>query len=209
MYNMNFLEDLFSGVLGVIILLVIAVIVYRKAGKGGLASLALTKFSFNPEAVDFLIIEGRKTGLWQWILVQLKLGNRFRIQVNKEQISYSEDSARGNTLVLTPLAKIASTSGGYGKPIGLLIAAAILLLAGIVLLFSQTLWGVLSILLAGILTVYYVYKKDLFIGIQPVSGNLFGFSFKKSFIENINVDIEIVRKSIAYLNEKVIEANKQ
>jgi hypothetical protein len=188
---------------------VVAYFIYNRTGKASLVSLALSKYSFNPDAEEFLVIEGRKTGLWQWILVQLKLGNRYQITVNKDQISYSEDSAKGNTLLLTPLAKIASTAGGYQKPIGLLIAAAILLIVSIVILFVEPVYGIISILLAALLVVYYIYKKMFFINIQPVSGAVFGFSFKRSFIENVAVDIELIDKSIACLNEKVIDTNKR
>jgi hypothetical protein len=197
---------MFSPILVIIVVLVIIIGVVNS--KRHLITLALSKYEFNPDADDFLVLEGRKTGLWQWILVQFQLGNRYQILVNKDQISYSEDSAKGNFLILTPLAKIASTGCGYSKPIGLLIAAVIFVILGIILLFNEPSLGIISILLAGILVFLYTYKKTFFVNIQPISGAVFGFAFKRSFIENVAVDIDLIRESIEFLNEKVLETNR-
>jgi hypothetical protein len=191
---------------GIVVLLIIIGAV--RSRKRNLVTLALSKYAFNPDAADFLVIEGRKTGLRQWILVLLKLGNRYQILVNKDQISYSEDSAKGNFLILTPLAKIASTGCGYSKPIGLLIAAVIFAILGIVLLFSVAQAGIVSILVAAVLVFLYAYKKKFFVNIQPISGAVFGFTFKRSFIENVAIDIELIKKSVEFLNEKVLAASK-
>ena len=187
----------------VVVILIINAFVNRNK-----VTLSLSKFAFNPDVADFLIIEGRKTGLWQWILAQLKLGNRYQILVNKDKICYSEDSAKGNTLVLTPLQKIASTGGGYTKPILMLIMAGIFAVTGIVMLFSQTTVGVILILVAILLVIWYNFRKKFFVNIQPVSGAVFGFEFKRSIIENVEVDIDLIKESISFLNEKVIEVNK-
>ena len=199
----NFLTYLCCGVGIIVIILLING--FRKRGK---VTLSLSKFEFKPEFADFLIIEGRKTGLWQWILTQLKLGNRYQILVNKERICYSADSAKGNTLVLTPLQKVASTGGGYTKPISMLIIAAILAGVGIILALSSATAGIISILVAVLLIVWYNFKKTFFISIQPVSGAVFGFEFKRSIIENVAVDIDLIKESISFLNEKVVEVNK-
>lgn len=203
-YGFYGITSYFTYAIGIIVVLLI-INAFRKRNK---VTLSLSKFSFNPEMADFLIIEGRKTGLWQWILTQLKLGNRYQILVNKEKICYSEDSAKGNSLVLTPLQKVASTGGGYAKPIEMLILAAVLAIFGIVALFSVPVAGIISILMAALLAVWYNFKKTFFVNIQPVSGAVFGFEFKRSIIENVAVDIDLIKESITFLNEKVIEVNK-
>ncbi|GHT07863.1 hypothetical protein AGMMS49525_17060 [Bacteroidia bacterium] len=47
-----------------------------------------------------------------------------------------------------------------------------------------------------------------FINVQPVSGAVFGFTFKRSIIENVEVDTELIKRGIAFLNENVIAASK-
>ncbi|GHT08968.1 hypothetical protein FACS189426_05940 [Bacteroidia bacterium] len=209
-YGTSYSQSSFFGeyawVLGAVVVIFIILAIRNRTRN--LVALSLSKFVFNPEAEDFLIIEGRKTGFWQWVLVQLKLGNRYQILVNKDQISYSEDSARGNSLLLTPLSKIASTGGGYSKPLGLLITAALLVVFGLWLLFSTATMGIISILVAALLVVLYHFRKSFFINVQPVSGAVFGFTFKRSIIENVEIDTELIKRGIAFLNEKVIEASK-
>jgi hypothetical protein len=200
----------FGWVLGVVAAIFIILAIRNRSRN--LVALSLSKFVFNPETENFLIIEGRKTGFWQWVLVQLKLGNRYQILVNKDQITYSEDSAKGSILLLTPLSKIASTGGGYSKPIGLLITAALLVVFGIIGLFNgdgeTVALGVIGILVAALLVVLYHFRKSFFINVQPVSGAVFGLTFKRSIIENVEVDTELIKRGIAFLNEKVIAASK-
>ena len=100
------------------------------------------------------------------------------------------------------------TGGGYAKPIGMLIIAAILAVVGIVMLFNEATVGIISILVAALLVVWYNFKKTFFVNIQPVSGSVFGFEFKRSIIENVAVDIDLIKESITFLNEKIIEVNK-
>jgi hypothetical protein len=205
---MDYFFEEYGWLLGVVVAIFIILAIRNRSRN--LVALSLSKFVFNPEAEDFLIIEGRKTGFWQWVLVQLKLGNRYQILVNKGQISYSEDSAKGSILLLTPLSKVASTGGGYSKPLGLLITAALLAVFGIIGLFDgdTVAVGVIGILVAALLVVLYHFRKSFFINVQPVSGAVFGFTFKRSIIENVEVDTELIKRGIAFLNEKVIAASK-
>ena len=196
------------GYLSMVAVFIVVLLIVNGFRNRNQVTLSLSKFAFNPEAADFLIIEGRKTGLWQWILAQLKLGNRYQILVNKDKICYSADSAQGNSLILTPLQKIASTGGGYAKPILMLIMAAVLGIAGIFTLFSEPTMGIVLILVAALLVVWFNFRKTFFVNIQPVSGAVFGFEFKRSIIENVAVDIDLIKESITFLNEKIIDANK-
>ncbi len=209
---MDFLDFLIddNAILGIVLLVAIAVVIFKRFGKASLVSLSLSKYCFNPDSSDEpLLLEGRKSGLWQWILAKLRLGNKFQIAVKADHINYSADSARGNTLALTPMAKIASTACGYRKPIGFLITACILLLFGLFQLFNGEFGFFLTMLLFAVLmVVYYIYKKTFFIEIHTTAGVIFGFSFKRSFIENVDVNIELIQKSIAHLNEKIVAKNR-
>ncbi|MCC8154979.1 MAG: hypothetical protein LIP01_12740, partial [Tannerellaceae bacterium] len=121
-----------------ILLFMIGYTIFSGIRNRGVVHLALNNFVIDPEANDLIIIEGRKTGLWQWILVRLKLGNIYKIKVHKEYVSYSENSARGEILTLVPIKRISSTTCGYQKPLGLLILAVVFILLGIVSILAAS-----------------------------------------------------------------------
>lgn len=178
--------------------------------------LALSRFTIDPEAENQIVVEGRKTGLWQWILAKLKLGNMYRIHVKAGYISYSTDSASGEHLTLTPVQKIASTSCGSRKPVILLIIAGFVLLIGLFMSISASAIPGLgaqgrdmfayALLTAAVLVVCYYFNKNFYISIQTVGGGKFGFSFKRSYIENVPVNIEKVKEAITRINELVLAA---
>jgi hypothetical protein len=187
---------------GILFLGIILYFIIKKGNRKKSVHLALSKFSIDPTSELKIVLEGRKTGLIQWVLVQLKLGNMYKLHIRKEYISYSADSASGESLILTPVQKIASTSCGYHKPIGLLIIAAILVLSGLIFPIVM-LW---CFLIAVILVVLYIFGKSFFISIQTVGGDMFGFSFKRSFIENVSIDVEKIKEAIKQINALVLDA---
>ncbi|GHV47811.1 hypothetical protein FACS1894181_02060 [Bacteroidia bacterium] len=182
------------------------------AGKN-VVHLALSRFTIDPEAENQIVLEGRKTGLWQWILAKLKLGNMYRMHVKGSYISHLEDSASGEHLKLTPVQKISSTACGYNKPVGLLILAVIVLLIGLLLSVGakDMIEGagqlfLLALLVAFVLVVCYFYNKSFYLTIWTTGGDKLGYSFKKSYIENVPVNIEKVKEAITRINELVLAA---
>jgi len=76
-----FLEFLGTGELVAIPLLVIVIMAVIASVKGrnkNVVYLALSQFAINPEAESQVVIEGRKTGFIEWLLVQFKLGNMYK-----------------------------------------------------------------------------------------------------------------------------------
>ena len=198
----------FSSALSVIISVLIIFWIVGFIKNRGIVHLSLSKFAIDPADEDLIVIEGRKTGLIQWLLVQLKLGNIYKIQVKRNFISYSEDSAFGKKLSLTPMQKISSTTCGYQKPIGYLIFAVLLVIMCIVFLFQNSAGiGVLCLLLAAVFMIAYVYLKSFFITIESMGSSRLGFSFRKALVENISIDIEKIEEAIQRINDLVI-ANK-
>ena len=183
--------------------------IFNSIKNRGIVHLSLSKFTIDPENEDMIIIEGRKTGLMQWLLVKLKLGNIYKIQVKKDFITYSEDSAFGKILSLVPMHKVSSTTCGYKKPIIFLILAALSVIMSIVSLLSNApaMTFLLCLIFAAGFVAAYIYLKSFFIKIEAMGSSRFGFTFRKALIENISIDIEKIEEAIKLINNVVI-ANK-
>ncbi|MDR0538332.1 MAG: hypothetical protein LBH04_09905 [Tannerellaceae bacterium] len=204
MFN-NSPSDSSAAIYGIIIL-AIAIYVIKSLFNRNTVHLALSKLQIMPDGDDRIIIEGRKTGLIQWILAKLKLGNYYRLLVKKDSIYYSANSASGEHLTLTPVQKISSTSCGANNPIGWIFLSILLGFIGIIMLTSNPAQGVFLLLLGTISLALYRFNKSFFITIQTSGGYNFGFSFKRSFIENLPVDSASVREVITRINELVLAA---
>ncbi|MCC8188442.1 MAG: hypothetical protein LIP08_13335 [Bacteroides sp.] len=199
--------DNFSGFLYLIIGIIVVAGIFQSVRNHKVVSLSLSKFVVDPNSEDQIIIEGRKTGLWQWILVQLKLGNIYKIHVRQTFISYSEDSVRGNMLILTPVHKISSTTCGFRKPIGLLITGILLVVCSVMLLLmGEFAYFFLGLVFAALCVALYIYRKYFLITIETVGSQRFGFSFKRSVIENVPIEIEKIEQAIMHINNLVIES---
>ncbi|MDL2243745.1 hypothetical protein LJB84_02785 [Bacteroidales bacterium OttesenSCG-928-J19] len=190
---------------GIIIALAVIGIIFNAIKSKGMVNLALRKFEINrdPDAEDIIVLEGRKTGLMSWILVKLKLGNIFSIRVKKEHISYMAESLAGKDHILIPNAKASSTACGYEKPIIWFFLGALLLLGGIIGLFSNIWMGILLIILGLLCFFLYSYMKNFYIRIETFGSMRIGFSFKKSFIENKPIEIEEIEEAVALINELI------
>lgn len=207
MFN-DFGSAMGMGMLGVMEFVIIAAIVFAviaklRSGKKGMVHMALRKLEVNtdPSAEDVIFIEGRKTGLWAWLLVQLKLGNTYQLQVRKDDIRYLAESMSGKSLSLVPLQRVASTSCGYEKPVWWLILGIIFAVSSLSPLVFVTLP------VAALCFIAYVYQQNFFIHIETVGSASFGFSFKRSFIENTPIDIERIEAAIGMIND-MVKANK-
>jgi len=171
----------------------------------GITHLALSRFSIDPTNEDIIIIEGRKTGLVQWLLVKLNLGNTYKIHIKKDFISYSADSAAGKSLILIPIHKVSSTSCGFRKPIELLVLGGLLLIFAIVMLFINITSFFILLIIGGVFLALYIYMKNFFVMIESVGSMRIGFSFKRSFIENIPIEIDKIEEAIQSINSLVID----
>jgi len=205
-YGTMFGAYLYYLIGAIIIIVIIRAVINRNKD---VVTLALTQFKIDSEADDQVVIEGRKTGFIQWLLVQLKLGNLYKIHVKKNYISYSAESLNGEELVLTPVQKVASTSCGFKRPIFWLILAAIFILLGLISLGGSTkamflLYIVIALIFVGL---YYLGKK-FFISIQTVGGHSFELAFKKGLLENIPINLSYAKQAIEHINKLVLEANQ-
>ena len=180
-------------------IIIIAVFASVRSRNKNVVFLALSQFRINPGAESQVVIEGRKTGLMEWLLVQLKLGNMYKIHVMRQYIAFVSESAKGEDLILTPIQKVASTACGFKRPIGWLIWA------GIMFLFAFFTMG-LSIILGLLFILIYYFKKSFYISIQTVGGHSFVLEFKRGLFENIPVNLPYVKQAIEHINRLVLEA---
>jgi len=194
-----------TEIIGALVSLIVIVFVVNAFRTRGMVHLALRKFEVNkdPDAENIILIEGRKTGLMSWILVKLKLGNIFRIVVKREHISYIGESLAGKEHLLVPNSKASSSACGYEKPIVMFFLGALLVIGGIIYIFSQVLMGILLILIGLIFFFLYSYMKNFFIRIETFGSSRIGFSFKKSFIENKPINIEQIEEAIEIINDLI------
>ena len=206
--------DMFESTMLFFIFLVVMIMIWiiRSIKNRGVVHLSLSKFTIDAENENLIILEGRKTGLMQWLFVQLKLGNTYKIHVKKDFISYSEDSASGKTLSLVPMHKVSNTTCGYKKPIIFLILAAVAIILCVRSLYidyssehsdSDSFFN-LYLIFAGSFIVAYIYLKSFFINIEATGSSRFGFSFRKALIENISIDVEKIEEAIKLINNLMI-----
>ena len=97
------------------------------------APWVLKKFQidYTGESGAYLYIEARQPGLMAFILNLMGLDPNASVKVTRGAISMRQSSMRGMDQVSTALTSVGAFIGGYSKPIGYLVAAAIFVIAGI------------------------------------------------------------------------------
>ncbi|MDR1406548.1 MAG: hypothetical protein LBJ23_00705 [Tannerella sp.] len=198
-------------VISIIIFVVIVSVIVKAVRRKQVIHLALTKFVIDPETENQVILEGRESGFWNWLLSLVNLSSKYTIHVRKEYISYANDSWAGNGLLLTPVHKISTTACGYRQSVGLLIAAIICVVLGLIYgaVGAGAGFFIIMLLIAAILFVLFYFSKSFEINIHTVGGAAIGLSFKRSYIENVPVDFEMVKETILRINELVLDSNRR
>lgn len=168
---------------------------------------------------NFVFITGRQSGLISWLLSLMRVDPTTTIVVGSERISFESASLAGTESRLIPLEGICSSYYGYHKP---WIAAAWIIALAIFLAFFfgaaaaeggshgfafvtfivTTMIGVVSAL------VYYFLNRTLTLGFVEHSGLINGIRFKRSVIENIEIN-ELEAKAVCVLVQRLIEAKSK
>jgi hypothetical protein len=167
-------------------------------------TLVLKKFQVDKSiaAARNIEIHGRTPGLMSWILTLLRVDNETSLVVNKSGVDYKTSSFFGERTVCVPIAKISSTSCGFRKPMQYLILAAIFFLSGSYVLLNDYSLGIFSVnaIIGGLFLLSYFLKKSIFISIQSSGAINVGMKFKRSIIENVDVNVQKAREAIHILN---------
>jgi len=180
-----------------------------------MSALVIKEWKTDTKPIDdknnFISITGRPSGLIAWILSLMGVDPTTRILVGVDRVEFTANSLAGTESRMLPLQGICSTYYGYHKPwkqalsyfsIGFFIAyflmAAQLFTPALLVIFAGAVIGL----------VYYFLNRELTLGFVENSGVISGIRFKRSVIENIDVNEEQA-KSACVIIQKLIEAKEK
>lgn len=194
----------------VAVLAVLALIFLARGRRGidqGGPTLVLRKFEIDetPSANVLVDIAGRASGIMGWLMTVVGLNPETRLKVTNQEVSFTSSSLFGQVHQAVPLIRVSSTHCGYSKPVGYLIAGAVVLVGGILLGGRAILAGFVA---AGACAAAYYLSKKVVISLESTGGMVLGLSFSPSVLENVPVDIERARKAIEILNQRIMESQQ-
>ena len=168
---------------------------------------------------NFVSITGREGGLIAWVLSLMGIDPTITILVGIERIEFSSASLAGTESRLIPLQSVCSTYYGYHKPwkaaawiiatfmfIGLSIGSAAAeggSQGGAFASFMMT--SAVGVVIA---LIYYFLNRTLTLGFVEHSGVVNGIRFKRSVIENVDINHEQA-KAVCIIVQRLIEAKEK
>ncbi len=164
------------------------------------------------EAGNMISISGRESGLIAWLLARVGIDPTMTLNVSSKRIEFRASSLSGTNNRMIPLGGVCSTYYGYHKPWkqALGIFALLMWLIGSLAAALESGGAIfLGFLVSvGISVAYYYLNRTLMIGIVENSGVVSGILFKKSVIENVDID-ETQARIVCELTQAIIEAAKE
>jgi len=168
---------------------------------------------------NFVSITGRKSGLVAWLLSLLKIDPSTTINVGLDRVEFTSASLAGTASRLIPLQGVCSTYYGYHKPwkqavsIFMLFAFFGFSVAKIVAERGSPSDGGMSFVVtiaAGfvIALVYYFLNRTLTLGFVEHSGVVSGIVFKRSVIENLDIN-HGQAKAVCLIIQRLIELKER
>lgn len=175
-----------------------------------MSGLVLKKWHIDSHAEngDAITIVGREGGLLAWILALMGIDPTTSIRVDADRVEFTSVSLSGMESRMLPLQGICSTYYGYYKPWK---AALGILIAMLVIGYSSHSFGMLVLfLLLGLAGagVYYFLNRTLTLGFVEQSGVVNGIKFKRSVIENVDINAEQA-KEVCKLIQTLIELKEK
>ena len=188
-----------------------------------MSALVIKAWRAESKAIDdqnnFVSITGREGGLIAWILSLMGVDPTTTILVGLDRVEFSSASLAGTESRIIPLQSVCSTYYGYHKPwktaasivftflfIGLSVgvgAAERGSMGGAFTSFIVTF--AVGIFLA---LIYYFLNRTLTLGFVENSGVVNGIRFKRSVIENVDINQERA-KAVCILVQRLIEAKEK
>ncbi|QTN29422.1 hypothetical protein HZ993_06265 [Rhodoferax sp. AJA081-3] len=171
------------------------------------------------EKNNYVSITGRESGLVAWILSLMGVDPVTTIRVGMDRVEFSSSSLAGTQSRLIPLQSVCSTYYGYHKPWKAAVGiVAFFLFIGTSFASDAARTGAVgngaSIFLgAGAVGFvfalgYYFLNRTLTLGFVEGSGHVSGIKFKRSVIENIDVN-EAQAKAVCTMVQRLIEAKER
>ena len=166
----------------------------------------------------FVSITGREGGLIAWLLSLMGVDPTTTIRVGLERVEFTSSSLAGTESRMVPLQSVCSTYYGYHKPWK---AAASFLALFAFLGFSfaapaaHSGDGFSFPIFAGttgvgliLALIYYFLNRTLTLGFVEHSGAVCAIRFKRSVIENVDIDEQQAR-SVCTIVQRLIEAKEK
>jgi hypothetical protein len=202
----------------VAIIVVVGVIWRERRGYVSGTPVVLKKFHLNedPTAGTAVEIVGRASGFLSWILNLLRLEQDFQLIVTDSEASVTRGSLSGIVHIYIPLNKVTSTVCGYQHSILAFAFAALFTVGFIMNLLSGLLQNNRNevgsdmglafgyLILAVIFVLVYFSSKRIGINIETMHTH--GLVFKRSLIENVEVDLPQALRAISVINARVLAA---
>ncbi len=179
-------------------------------------TLVLKSWKANAEPVDadgnFVSIVGRTSGFVAWFLSLIKVDPTTSLKISPERIEFARTSLAGSDVRQVPLSSVCSTYYGYFKPWKSALAILFFFLsigaawADNTRGSGQATMNFLFCLLAGVGLglAYYFFNRSLTLGFVEFSGVVNGIRFKRSLIENLDIN-EDQAAYICQLTQAMIE----
>jgi hypothetical protein len=159
---------------------------------------------------NFVRITGRKGGLIAWILSLMGIDPTTTILVGLERIEFSSASLAGTESRLIPLQSVCSSYYGYYKPwkAAAWIIAIFMFIGSAVAKGSQV--GAIVTFAVGVVIaiIYYFLNRTLTLGFVEHSGVVNGIRFKRSVIENVDIN-QKQAKEVCIIVQRLIEAKEK
>lgn len=165
---------------------------------------------------NYVSIVGRESGLIAWVLSKVAVDPTTKITVGPERLEFSSASLSGTESRIIPLESISSSYYGYYKPwkqsVGIFFLFFIMAMSfarggggavGGFMIFLITA-GIGAVIAA---LVYYL-NRTLTLGFVEQSGVVSGIRFKRSVIENIDINQE-QSKMVCLLVQRLIESKQR
>lgn len=184
-------------------------------------ALVLKEWRAGEKPVDksghYVRISGRQAGVIAWVLALLNVDPVTTIRVNTERVEFSQASLSGMASRMIPLEGICSTFYGYHKPwkssVALFFFLSWLSVALATVLTRSVPGRLLGTLVAlavcGLVAaLYYFLSRTLTLGFVELSGVASAIQFKRSVIENVDVDEDQARY-ICEITQFLIESHRR
>lgn len=176
-------------------------------------TLVLRKFIIHDHPQDGVLVEviGRASGVMAWLLTVLGFDAETRLTVSDKGLAFNSSSLFGQIVQTAPFQSVSSTHCGYSKPIGLLMLGAFFVFGGLFSSFGR--YGsfksfLIGLIIGGIFLAIYYFSKKMAISFETTGGMMMGMSFKRSAIENVDINIEKVKQAIELINTRVAETQR-
>ncbi len=170
--------------------------------------LVLRRFQIDETGISgaHVWIEARQQGIFNFLLTLIGLDPTTTLKVSRGSISFQNSSVFGSSQISTPLPNIGAFIGGYKKPFFSLLFGVIFSVLGLLITVAGEALGTLGLIVGLGFLLHYYLQKTMYIGFETSGGATYGFAFKASLIEGVNVNIDRVSSTIDYVNSLISSA---